>query len=111
MWGEYTPAAMRRRLRAKRGSVTSLFYKGTTVILLRMQMDLENGVYMYHEKHPFTLPTTYHTHAQMDIALEVISNFKDQILKVEDYNCQSIWDRYKPYVRPTVSYFEPIYHS
>lgn len=58
------------------GFLSYLFYKGITVILLRMQMDLENGVCMYHEEHPFTLPTTYHTHAQMDIALEVISNFK-----------------------------------
>ncbi|CAO3615050.1 unnamed protein product [Mucor hiemalis] len=53
-----------------------LLCKGTTVILLKMHMDLENGVYMYHEEYPFTLPTTYHTYAHMDIALEIISNFK-----------------------------------
>ena len=44
-----------------------------------MQMDIESGVYMYYEEHPFTLPTTYQTHAQMDIALETISNFKVSI--------------------------------
>ncbi|KAI8877740.1 hypothetical protein K501DRAFT_197552 [Backusella circina FSU 941] len=53
-----------------------ILVQGTTVILLRMQMDLENGVYMYHEECPFALPTTYHTHAHMDIALEVISKFR-----------------------------------
>ncbi|KAI8348669.1 hypothetical protein BD560DRAFT_410674 [Blakeslea trispora] len=56
-----------------------ILVQGTTVILLKMQMDLESGVYMYHEEYPFTLPTTYHTHTQMDIALETISNFKVSI--------------------------------
>ena len=56
--------------------LSCLFYKGTTVILLKMQMDLENGVYMYHEQQPFTLPTTHHTHAHMEIALEIITKFK-----------------------------------
>ncbi|KAI8636023.1 hypothetical protein BD408DRAFT_426789 [Parasitella parasitica] len=92
-----------------------ILVQGTMVILLQMQMDLENGVYMYHEEQSFTLPTTYHTYVHMDIALEVINKFKDQmlnsLLKVEDHDCESIWDLYKPHVRPTVSCFEPIYHS
>ncbi|KAG1447006.1 hypothetical protein G6F56_009395 [Rhizopus delemar] len=50
--------------------------QNTTVVLLRMQMDLANGVYMYQEEQPFILPTTYHTHAHMDVALEVIIKFK-----------------------------------
>lgn len=44
-----------------------------------MQMDLANGGYMYHEEYPFTLPTTYDTYAQMDISLEIITNFKVSI--------------------------------
>lgn len=39
-------------------------------------MDLENGVYMYHEDQPFILPTTYHTYVHMEIALEVIIKLK-----------------------------------
>ncbi|CAO3658407.1 unnamed protein product [Rhizopus stolonifer] len=89
--------------------------QGATVILLEMKMDLENGVYMYHEQQPFTLPTTHHTHAHMEIALEVITKFKNKmlnsLLRAEDHNCQNIWSLYKPHVRPTVSYFDPIYHS
>lgn len=45
-----------------------------------MQMYLENGVYMYQEEYPFIIPTTYYTHAKMDIDLEVISNFKVNML-------------------------------
>ncbi|KAI8879774.1 hypothetical protein K501DRAFT_192823 [Backusella circina FSU 941] len=53
-----------------------MLMQDTMVILLRMQMDLENGVYMYHEEHSSTLTTAYHTYANMDIALEVITTFK-----------------------------------
>ncbi|CEG75091.1 hypothetical protein RMATCC62417_10197 [Rhizopus microsporus] len=87
----------------------------TAVILLEMQMDLENDVHMYHEQQLFTLPTTHDTHPRIEITLEIITKFKDQmlntLLRTEDHDCQSIWNLYKPHVRPTVSSFDPIYHS
>lgn len=52
------------------------FTKGLSVSLLRMTMDLVKGVYVYHEQAPFALPTTYETHAHMDISLELIQSFK-----------------------------------
>ncbi|KAG2206123.1 hypothetical protein INT47_003772 [Mucor saturninus] len=92
-----------------------ILVQGTNVILLKMEMDLEDGVYMYHEEYPFTIPTTYDTHTHMAIALEAINSFKDQMFKSlpkeEDQHCQGIWDQYKFHVRPTVSHFEPIYHD
>ncbi|RCH84540.1 hypothetical protein CU098_009569, partial [Rhizopus stolonifer] len=89
--------------------------QGTKIILLKMKLDIDKGLYMYYEQQPFILPTTNDTYAHMEIALEVITKFKEQmlnsLLRVEDYDYESIWNRYKPYVRPTVSSFEPIYYK
>ncbi|KAG2230843.1 hypothetical protein INT48_003996 [Thamnidium elegans] len=105
-----------RRAKKEYEAVTfGVLAQGTTVILLTMKMDLEDGVYIYHEQQPFTLPTTYLTHSHMDTSLEVIVKFKDQmlnsLLRVEDNDCKSIWNLYKPHVRPTVISFNPIYHD
>ncbi|KAI7897452.1 uncharacterized protein BX663DRAFT_556714 [Cokeromyces recurvatus] len=54
--------------------------QGTTVMLLEIKMDLENGVYMYHEPQPFPLPTRHNAHTHLQIALEAIKKLKGQML-------------------------------
>ncbi|KAL0087992.1 hypothetical protein F4703DRAFT_1926721 [Phycomyces blakesleeanus] len=49
-----------------------ILVQGLSVTLLHMNMDLGKGVYVYHEQIPFTLPTTYETHAHMDTFLELV---------------------------------------
>ncbi|KAI8083968.1 uncharacterized protein B0P05DRAFT_570386 [Gilbertella persicaria] len=50
--------------------------QGTKIILLKMKLDIDKGLYMYYEQQPFILPTTNDTYAHMEIALEVITKFK-----------------------------------
>ncbi|KAI7892147.1 uncharacterized protein EV154DRAFT_562578 [Mucor mucedo] len=98
-----------RLFHAKKG--TYLFYKGTTVILLKMQIDLENGEYMYHEEHHSSCEGIFQGYPSIFPRHTDKGQMSKSLAKEEDKDCQGIWDQYEFHVRPTVSHFEPIYHN
>ena len=54
----------------------SFFFAGTEITLYEMKMDLENGVYVYHEFPQLTLPTTHNIHTHVATSMEVMFSLK-----------------------------------
>ncbi|KAG2236224.1 hypothetical protein INT48_008584 [Thamnidium elegans] len=92
-----------------------ILVQGMSVILLRMTMDLDKGVYFYSEQSEFILPTSYKAYSHMDTSMELFYNFKNNIMdslaRSQDAKNDNIWNIYKNHVKPTISSFTPVYPS
>ncbi|ORE10789.1 hypothetical protein BCV72DRAFT_301536 [Rhizopus microsporus var. microsporus] len=79
-------------------------------------MDTTKWVYVYDESSSFTLPTTHQTYGNMDVAIEIMTSFKRQMLESiqrpdDGDNDDNVWELYKSRICPTVSSFKPLYET